>query len=108
MPELFDVIRSRRTVRSFTSEPVSDADLKELIDLAILAPTGMNAQPWRFTIVTDKAVMAKLNARIKETLKASNADFIRIEGLAAALNNPDYSIFYNAPALIALAGDLSA
>lgn len=62
MPDFFDVPRTRRTVRSYTTEPVADGDLRELIDSAILVPTGMNLQPWAFSVVTNRGVMDQLNA----------------------------------------------
>src|SRR5512137_629419 len=109
MPELFDVIRSRRTVRSFTSEPVSDKDLKELIDLAVLAPTGMNAQPWAFTVVTNRKVLARLDAMVLEMLRTSESmRALREGGLADLINDPAYSVFYRAPALVAISGNTQA
>jgi len=70
MPDFFEVVRTRRSIRSYEDRPVSEALLKELVDLAILAPTGMNSQPWAFTVITNRQVMAKLNERIKALLLA--------------------------------------
>jgi nitroreductase len=109
MPEFVDVIRSRRTVRSFTSEPVSDEDLKELIDLAVLAPTGMNAQPWAFTVVTNREVLARLDAMVLEMLRTSESmQAFRERGLADLINDPAYSVFYGAPALVTISGNTQA
>jgi nitroreductase len=109
MPEFFDVIRSRRTVRSFTSEPVSDKDLKELIDLAVLAPTGMNAQPWAFTVVTNREVLARLDVMVLEMLRTSESTrAFREGGLADLINDPAYSVFYGASALVAISGNTQA
>lgn len=51
-----DVIRERRSVRRFTNEPVSVATVRELIDLACVAPAPHHSLPWRFVHVrTDEA-----------------------------------------------------
>lgn len=48
-----DVIQSRKSVRSFTSEPVSDADIQTILRCAMSAPSGMDVRPWRFVVVKD-------------------------------------------------------
>ena len=47
------VIQDRRSIRDYTEEPVSDQDLDMILEAARLAPSGENAQPWRFVIVKD-------------------------------------------------------
>lgn len=109
MPDFFDVIKSRRTVRSFTGKPVSEADLRELIDLAVLAPTGMNAQSWAFMVVTHRETLAQLDAIVLEALRAPEfRGFLQEHGASEIINNPAYSIFYGAPALIVISGDAEA
>ena len=109
MPDFFDVIKSRRTVRAFTREAVSAKDLQELIDLAVLAPTGMNAQPWAFTVVTNRETLAQLDAMVLEMLRTSEQTrAFREGGMAALFNDPAYSIFYGAPALIVISGNIQA
>jgi nitroreductase len=44
-------IRSRRTHKQFGSEPVDDATLRELLDLARYAPNHHVTQPWRFRLL---------------------------------------------------------
>lgn len=55
-----DTIFSRKSVRSYTSEPVSSEQTEILLKAAMSAPTGMNVQPWRFVVVTDDAVKEAL------------------------------------------------
>mgnify|MGYP002624023840 CR=1 FL=1 len=59
-PSALDVIMSRKSVRSYTAEPVSDAQVETLLRAAMAAPTGMNQQPWRFVVVRDQDVKDKL------------------------------------------------
>ena len=62
---VFDAIRSRRTVRKFKEEPPSREALLQLIDGARLAPYGANLQPLKFSIVTDKETRKELYPYIK-------------------------------------------
>lgn len=52
---------SRRSVRRFDPTPVPESDLLELLRLAGRAPSAYNAQPWRFVIVRDEELKAKLS-----------------------------------------------
>jgi nitroreductase len=106
MPDFHAVLKSRRTVRSYTAEPVREQDLQELIDLAVLAPTGMGAQPWAFTVVTNREIMQRLNSIVLEVLRdPARQQLLAIEGLQEWINKPGFDIFYGAPALIVITGD---
>ena len=59
-PSALDVIVSRKSVRSYTDQPVSDEQVETMLRAAMAAPTGMNVQPWRFVVVRDQAVKEKL------------------------------------------------
>jgi nitroreductase len=59
--ELLEAIKSRRSIRKFKSDPISDAAIKELIEAARLAPSGSNLQPTRFVIIKSAAARAKLH-----------------------------------------------
>lgn len=52
--EFFDVVTHRRSIRQFTSEPVSDDLITQLLVAAMQAPSAGNQQPWHFIIVTDR------------------------------------------------------
>lgn len=56
------VIQDRRSIREFTDEPVSDQDLDLILEAARQAPSGENAQPWRFIIVKDEGMRKKMGA----------------------------------------------
>lgn len=49
-----EAIRSRRSIRRFKAEPIPEDLLKEILSAAILAPSGKNAQPWRFVVVREE------------------------------------------------------
>jgi nitroreductase len=69
MPEQFDlveatmkVIQDRRSIRRYTDEPVSKEHLDMILEAARQAPSGENAQPWRFIVVSDPATRKQLGA----------------------------------------------
>jgi nitroreductase len=55
--DLFDAIHTRRSIRAFTAEPVSEADLETMLRAAMAAPSAGNAQPWHFVVVSDRAIL---------------------------------------------------
>jgi len=44
-------IESRRSIRKFKNEPVPQEIVRQIVEAAILAPSGKNKQPWRFVVV---------------------------------------------------------
>ena len=57
---LLEAITTQRAIRRLKPDPVDDALLRRLLELAIKAPTGSNAQNWEFVVVKDPAVKARL------------------------------------------------
>ena len=55
-----EVMRTQRALRRLSPDPVDDALVLRLIELALKAPTGRNAQHWEFVLVKDQAVKARL------------------------------------------------
>jgi nitroreductase len=55
-PSYDDVVRGRRSIRGFTREPVSKALIREVIELAMRAPSSLNTQPWNFYVVGGEAL----------------------------------------------------
>ena len=58
-PGLFETIYSTRALRRFKPDPVPDEVLFQLLDAAVRASSGQNAQDWRFLVIRDPAVKAK-------------------------------------------------
>jgi len=53
-------ILSRRSIRSYTDKPVSDAVVRELLEAAMSAPSAGNEQPWHFIVITDRAILDEI------------------------------------------------
>jgi len=63
---LEEAMRTQRALRRLRPDPVPDSLVLELVELALKAPTGSNAQNWEFVVVKDPAVKAKLAHRNRQ------------------------------------------
>lgn len=59
-PGLFETIYTARALRRLKPDPIPDDVLFQILDAAIRAPSGQNAQDWRFVVVRDRAVLAAM------------------------------------------------
>lgn len=55
-----EAIERRRSIRKYKPAPIPDEYINALLDAARLAPSGSNAQPWRFKVVKDRESKLKL------------------------------------------------
>jgi nitroreductase len=55
-----EAIEKRRSIRRFKPDPVPSEYVAELLNAARLAPSGCNAQPWRFRIITEQVTKSEL------------------------------------------------
>lgn len=59
--EVFNCIKSRRSVRSYTDQIVEQVVIEKLLQSAIYAPSGKNGQPWKFKVITDKDLINEIS-----------------------------------------------
>ncbi|MBD3352021.1 MAG: nitroreductase [Candidatus Lokiarchaeota archaeon] len=64
--DFYKVIKARRSIRKFTSEPISEDILERILNSARLAPTWANMQGCRYIIVDDKENVNKLKKAINQ------------------------------------------
>lgn len=98
--DFITTIRHRRSVREYQPQPVKRDTLLELIDAAVQAPSAMDEQPWHFTVITDKALLARMSQSAKAQLLAASAQGPHIDHIREMLSDPKFNIFYNASALV--------
>lgn len=58
--DVLTALQTRRSVRAYTHEPVSDKDLDTVLAAAQLAPSAANEQPWDFVVIRDPKTLAKV------------------------------------------------
>ncbi len=51
---------SRRSIREYSSEPVSDQMVRELLEAAMSAPSAGNQQPWHFVVINDRRLLDEI------------------------------------------------
>lgn len=111
--ELMEAIKTRRSIRKFTDQPVEREKIETILEAAMWAPSGQNLQPWYFVALTKKEDLSflfselgttafserkRLEARFKnhpevveETMQFMSAMGGATCILLAFLNKPNYS-----------------
>ncbi len=77
---MLEQIRTRRSIRKFTGEPVSDEHRRALQEVALRAPTSHNHRPWEFVFVSDPELLSGLGR-----LKPLGSAFLADASLAAVV-----------------------
>lgn len=112
MNSIIDIIKTRRSVREYTDEPVSEEDIKFLIDCARYAPTGFNIQPWSFIVITNKDIMRKISELGKRyiipMIKPMKNSSQKVNDFLVFLKTEGTDMFYNAPVLVIIMGNENA
>src|SRR5689334_18493035 len=57
---MIELVRKRRSIRSYTKEPVENDKLKLLVETLLRAPSSRNINPWEFIVVDDREMLQKL------------------------------------------------
>lgn len=57
---MLDTIFARRSIRRYTDEPVTEEQVRKLLEAAMAAPSANNSQPWHFVVVQDREVLRQL------------------------------------------------
>ena len=52
-----EALEARRSIRQYKDTPLSEETIRELLDAAMSAPTAGGIQPWRFVVITERAVL---------------------------------------------------
>lgn len=106
---VLDAIKGRRAIRSYEDKPVPESAIETMLEAATYAPSAINIQPWKFTVVTSKAEMKRLSDIAKPAVLRTLPDVgnAALSALKKSLTDPAFNIFYNAPLLIFVAGEKS-
>jgi nitroreductase len=105
--DFFDVIYSTRAIRRFKPDPVPQDLMRRVIEAATQAPSGGNTQPWRFLVVRDPAIKAKLGdayLRGFSDYSGKSADQLRAETTESP--NADLAVhFGEAPVVVVVCAE---
>lgn len=61
--DVLQAIYTRRSIRKFTGEPISEEDMYALLKAGFSAPSAHNLQPWHFVVVKDPATLQHIAAK---------------------------------------------
>ena len=90
--DALEAIMTRRSIRSFTNEPVSDEEIRILLEAAMSAPSAVSILPWRFVVITDRKILDAIAPAHK------SCDFILQAPLAILVcgdtTNPKYGPYW--------------
>jgi nitroreductase len=100
--DLHEAIYKRRSVREYLEKPVDQEILIELIDAAIQAPSAVNQQPCSFSVVRDRALLNDISRKAKAHMVTVTSLALMSHHFQQILNDPEFDIFYHAPALIVI------
>ena len=59
---MLETIMTRTSIRQYTDQPVEKEKIEAMLRAGMAAPTAVNAQPWHFVVVSDKAKLSELAA----------------------------------------------
>lgn len=58
---MLDIIKKRRSIRSYKSDPVEDSKIDEILKAAMFSPSACHTRPWEFIVVKDQKTKASLS-----------------------------------------------
>ena len=100
MNEVLHTILERRSIRSYKPDPVAKEDIDTILQAALYAPSGAGAEPWHFTVITDRDIIENFDARARAAMAESG-----IERIEAMGRTPLYRVFFGAPVVILICGE---
>lgn len=99
------LIKNRTSCRSFSNQELKQGEINELINKAIWVPSGSNNQPWHFVVISDRDKLRSYSDAAKTAWLATLEDHPHMQQYEEFIRDPDYNIFYNAPALVIVYGN---
>jgi len=107
--DLLELVQARRSVRAFAQDPVPDAVVEQVLEVARWAPSGTNSQPWEFVVVRDRPTRERIAGFVKDQaypshdLELTRPEDMRWPSAARPVSDPGWR---DAPVLIVVCGDL--
>ena len=94
MADIFEVIKNRRSVRSYKDEQIDDEAIEKILEAAIMAPTARGEAPWHFTVVQNKEVLQDINDSVRSILSNSGDELLE------AIAESGVNVMHNAPTVV--------
>lgn len=98
MTDFLQVIKNRRSIRAFREEQIPEADLQDIIEAGLWAPSSHNTQPWHLTVIQNQELLLEINKETKERMINSPVEWV------VKMGKSPMSVFYGAPTVIIISG----
>ncbi len=73
---ILDLLKERKSIRNFTGKDVPDEVINYILEAGRLSPSGGNEQPWKFGLITDKALINEISQIAYNQNWVKNASFL--------------------------------
>ena len=100
--ELTEAIYGRRATRAFTQSPVAKPVLEQIVAAAIQTRSAINEQSWDFTVIRNAALLDRISDASKAYALTAMPAGTLPPHLRERLEDPEFQVFYHAPALIVI------
>lgn len=103
--EILDLIKSRRSTRSYQNRPVEREKLEMILDAGRHAPSGGNNQSCRFTVIGNRDVLEKLCRLVEEAFAKMEYDETTYSSLRSSIirsREGGYRFHYDTPVLVVI------
>ena len=102
MNEIIRAIATRRSIRKYLKDPITQEELDSILKAGLYAPSARNRQPWHLTVLRGHEAIARLTAKVKAaTLRMPDNPY------HAMVSRDGYSVNYGAPEFVIVSGDPS-
>lgn len=111
MPDFFELAHQQRAHRFLEPDEVPDADIEQILDAAIRAPSAQNTQPWQFVVVQDPQVRQTIAAATRDAWVGFAREYSRPEVDTYQWSDTDkwaMESLADAPVIIVVCGDTQA
>lgn len=105
---MLDLVKTRRSIRTFTEDPIADDLIEKIIESARWAPSGANSQPWEFVVIRAQETKDAMAEVVRDMMELGHkAELTRPPELRwpSAARPVTEPAFKKAPVIILVCGD---
>ena len=97
--ETLRLISARRSHRAYETTPITEEQLKTILQAAVESPSAVNRQPWHFTVVRNQALLDEMNKAVWEQMMKRDP-----QKRSPRFADGSFHVFYHAPTVIVISG----
>ncbi|MFT4060068.1 MAG: nitroreductase family protein [Legionella sp.] len=100
--DVMDAIYNRRAVRNYLSKKVDSAIIRQLLDIAVHAPTALHEESRAFVVIQNKSLLDRISESAKQLTinDQKKSKDLQEEHVLQIVQQKEFNVFYNARTLI--------